>query len=410
MIGIVGAALGGAAVGLEREHSRAAGREERFAGIRTFTLLGGLAGIAGRLWTGGFPLASAVLLAGGATLAVAGYVATSRRQLSATTEAAALVVLAAGFLAGTGQLALASGIIAVTVLILVEKSRLHALAARIDDAELRAGIRFAVMAVVILPLLPEGPYGPWGGVRPRQLWVLVLLFAGLSFAGYVARRAIGPERGCLLTGLLGGLVSSTGVTLLFARASDRRPALARPLAYGVAAACTVMFVRMLLATAVLHWPLALALAPYLVAPLAVGAVLTLAGALAEPEAGAGIETPSNPLEFRTALQMTALFQVVLFAMFVVEGFYGALGVLLSAAAVGLTDVDALTISMARSAAGGLALDVCARALAIGALANTVLKLGVVAGLGGGQFRRVAAARLIALALALALGLAVAAMA
>lgn len=123
---------------------------------------------------------------------MAGYIARSRQDVDGTTEAAALVVLAAGVLAGIGSLRIASGIVAILTLLLVEKSRLHALVQRIDDVGLRSGARFAVMALVILPLLPEGPYGPLGGVRPRELWALVLFFSGLSFAGYIARRAVGP--------------------------------------------------------------------------------------------------------------------------------------------------------------------------------------------------------------------------
>ena len=170
VVGVVVAALGGAAIGVERQWSgHASGPEAHFAGVRTFTMLGGLAGLAGWLWSTNLQLLSGVLLAGAAGLVVVAYVAISRRQVDGTTEAAALVVLAAGTIAGLGQLKLASGVIAVTALLLVEKSGLHALIRRLDDAGLRAGFRFAVMAIVILPLLPPGPYGPLGGIRPRQL-------------------------------------------------------------------------------------------------------------------------------------------------------------------------------------------------------------------------------------------------
>ena len=169
VIGIAIAALGGAAVGLEREWSGHAGGEEaHFAGIRTFTLLGGMAGVAGWFWTFGFQAVAIVLLAGATALVVAAYVAASRRDVDGTTEVAALVVLSAGVLAGTGYLVLASAIVAITTLLLVEKSWLHSMIARIDDAGLRAGVRFAVMAVVILPLLPDGPYRSfwWGPAAP----------------------------------------------------------------------------------------------------------------------------------------------------------------------------------------------------------------------------------------------------
>ena len=212
------AALGGAAVGVEREWSgHASGPAQRFGGIRTFTLLGGLSGTAGWLWANGFPVPAAVILIGAVALVVAGYVAASRRDPDATTEVAALIVLAAGVLSGIGLWTLASGIIVITAILLVEKSRLHSLVARIPDVGLKAGFRFALMAVVILPLLPEGPYGPFGGIRPRELWILVLLFTGISFLAYIIRSFLGSSMGYMVAGLLGGLISSTNVTLSFSR-------------------------------------------------------------------------------------------------------------------------------------------------------------------------------------------------
>jgi uncharacterized membrane protein (DUF4010 family) len=166
-------------------------------------MLGALGGFTGWPWTAGVTAPAVILFAGAVTIVVAGYLAASRQDIDGTTEVAALVVLAAGVIAGTGSVRLASGIIALVTLLLVEKSRLHALVQRIDDVGLRAGVRFAVMALVVLPLLPEGPYGPLGGIRPRELWALVLFFSGLSFAGYVARRLVSPGHGYFVTGLLG---------------------------------------------------------------------------------------------------------------------------------------------------------------------------------------------------------------
>ena len=168
VLGLFIAALGGTAVGVERQWSgHAEGEDARFAGVRTFTLLGGLGGLAGWLSSAGFTIPAAVLVAGAAAITTAAYVARMQRDVDGTTEVAALVVVAAGVVAGAGLHQMASGVIAVTTLLLVEKSRLHALVARLDDITLRAAARFAVMALVVLPLLPEGPYGPMGGIRPR---------------------------------------------------------------------------------------------------------------------------------------------------------------------------------------------------------------------------------------------------
>ncbi len=406
VMGIAIAALGGAAVGLEREWSgHAGGPEAHFAGIRTFTMLGGLAGIAGWLWTLGIQPVAIVLLAGAAALVVAAYVAASRRAVDGTTEVAALVVLSAGVLAGTGHLVLASAITAMTTLLLVEKSRLHAAVARIDDAGLRAGVRFAVMAVVILPLLPAGPYGPLGGVRPRQLWLFVLLFSGLSFVGYVARRLIGTERGYSVAGLLGGFVSSTAVAFTFARISRQEKDFSFPLSIGVVAACSIMNLRVLVASAILRPALALALIPYLVAPFLVGAIIVLIG-LKRREEKASVELPSNPLQVVSALQMSVLFQVVLFAVYAVRAHWGKTGLLFSGAILGLTDVDVLTISMAKSAEGQIPIAVAAQAVAIGILSNTIMKLLLGAVLGRGKFQKLTPAWLALMAIASAASIAV----
>ena len=141
-----------------------------------------LGGLSGWLWAMGVTAPAAILCAGAVLIIAIGYLAASRKDVDGTTEVAALVVVAAGVLAGLDFIRVASGIFAGTTLLLVEKSRLHALAQRTDDVGLRSGVRFAAMALVILPLLPEGPYGPFGGVRPRELWAPATgrLFSGIS--------------------------------------------------------------------------------------------------------------------------------------------------------------------------------------------------------------------------------------
>jgi uncharacterized membrane protein (DUF4010 family) len=399
--GVVVGALGGAAIGVERQRSgHATGEYARFGGVRTFTLLGGLAGLAGWFVTAGVSGMAVVLSAGAVALIVAGYIAASRRDVDATTEVAALVVVAAGILAGIGRLAFASGVIAVTALLLVEKSRLHALIARIDDAELRAAARFGVMAIVILPLLPEGPIAPLGGIRPRELWLLVLFFTGLSFIGYLARRIVGPQHGYPLAGAFAGLISSTSVTFTFARLSRNEQTLSGPLAVGTIAACTMLFPRVLIATAVLHMAVAWRLLAYLTAPFAVGVIALLVSFRKNPDVALAIKMPSNPLQTVPALQMAGVFQLVLFAVTWVQHSYGDIGLFLSGAVLGLSDVDALTISMAKSAASGVAPTVAAEAIAIGILANSILKLSLALALGTPQFRRMSAAALAAIALAI----------
>ncbi len=382
VVGLAVAALGGAAVGIDRQR-----QGDEFAGVRTFTLLGGLAGAAGILWTGYAALAVA-LLAGAVGLVVAAYVRVGRKDAGATTEAAALVVLAAGVLAGLGEWKLASGMIAMTSVLLVEKSRLHGWAERLPEEGLRSGLRFGLMALVVLPLLPEGPYGPWGGVRPRELWIVVLLISGLNFLGYAARAMVGPGRGYVLSGLLGGLVSSTNVTLSFARTSETAAG-----ALGVITACTVMYLRVGVATAILNPGLAWVVLPYVAIPAAVGMGFAGWGLYRDRASGGSSELGSNPLQVGAALQMAVLFQAVLFGLQWARQWWGGAGLVVSGAVLGLTDVDALTMAMAKASeeTGTAAL-----AVAVGCAANTVFKLGITMVVGRGEFRRVAAGGFIAL--------------
>jgi uncharacterized membrane protein (DUF4010 family) len=303
-----------------------------------------------------------------------------------------------------GSIRLASGIIALVTLLLVEKSRLHRLVRRIDDVGLRSGVRFAVMALVVLPLLPEGPYGPLGGVRPRELWALVLFFSGLSFAGYLARRVVGPGHGYLVTGLLGGIVSSTNVTFTFARTSRVDSVTDRALAFGAVAANAVLYFRVVIATAILNPAVVPPLVLYLVGPAVVAVTVTAAGALRSPAEGAPDVSLRNPLQLASALQMAVLFQVVLVVVHVAREWWGTSGVFSTAAVLGLTDVDALTVSMTRDVAETVSPVIAAKAIAVGVLTNTGMKLGLALFLGSRRFGTIAGGALALMLLALAVAL------
>lgn len=411
-MGLAVAALVGLAVGVERQWSgHASGPGARFAGARTFFLLGTTGGLAGLLLAGGAVALSTALL-GGATLLVAAAYAMAARRPNAdpdgTTEVAALAVLGLGAMAGLGHLQLVSASTVVVVLALHEKSRIHGFVSQLDDWEVRGALQFAVLALVILPLLPQGPYGPLGGIRPQSLWILVLIFSALNFAGYVARQVVGATRGYGYAGLAGGLVSSTAVTLTFARQSRQEPAMGVGLAAGVVGACTVLVVRVGVVTFALNPVAGRALLPYLALPLAAGLVLTAwalrAGKPVTGRAEARVPPPTSPLNLGSAVQMAVAFQLSLMALDWVRGRFGDTGVVPMAALLGLTDMDALTISMARllprEAMAGLA----AQGIAVGMLSNTVLKFALSVGLGAPGFRARAGAGLALLGAATLLGL------
>ena len=403
------AGLSGMAVGLEREWSgHASGPRARFAGVRTFFLLGTLGGFAGwLLQVGGQVSSGAILLATGAFIVVA-YLRAARRGsegIDGTTEAAALVVLGIGVLAGWGSLRVASGAAAVVVLVLREKSTIHGFLKRIGEEELRAALQFAVLALVVLPLLPEGPIGPFGGIRPRSLWTVVLIFSGISFAGYLARRALGDTRGYQVAGALGGLLSSTAVTLRFSRQSRREPGSSGALAVGTVAACTVLIPRLLVFTLVLNPALlpaaAVALAPVMVAGLLM--VLPRVRHSAPSSPSAELSESKNPLQLLSAIQMAVAFQVVMSLLSVLSGRFGETGVLAAAALLGLTDMDALTFGMNRLAETPVLILTAARALALGVTVNSAFKTGLAIAFGSSRYRRVVVPGLLVLTAAGAVG-------
>lgn len=397
------AALAGLAVGLEREWSgHATGPMARFGGLRTFLLIGGLGGVTGWLTSSGSTAAATVLLAGASALIVAAYVLAARPggyAIDGTTEVAALLVLALGVLAGLGFVELASGSAAVMVLALSEKERLRTIVSRIGQGELRAGLQFAVLALVVLPLLPSRTYGPLGGINPRDLWIVVLLFSALNFAGYLARRAVGPDRGYGVTGIMGGLVSSTAVTFQFSRLSREDRSLAAGLAVGVVGASTVLLPRVLILSALLNVAVARALLWYVVPPFVVGVLLLLFAVSrrwGETEEASDADVVANPLRLSSAIKLALAFQASLMLISYASNSIGQSGVLASAALLGLTDMDALTLSMNRLATTPDLVWLSARAIAIGLLGNGALKIVLALSLGGPGYRRLATAGLLAL--------------
>ena len=395
------AVLVGAGVGLEREWSgQTTGPNARFAGLRTFLLLGLSGGVAGLLLSTAQAAAGAIVIAGSMAIAIAAYVMAARRPASdvgGTTETAALTVTALGVLAGMGWLELAAGAGSIVVLALSEKSRLHWFVGRVSEAELHATLQFAVLALVVLPILPEGPFGGALEIRPRVVWLTVLMFSGLSFAAYLLRRALGSQSGYIVTGLAGGLVSSTLVSLEFSRRSRGEPQHANALAFGVVGACTVLIPRVITLSTLLNTDVSLRLVQLLWAPALLGAIVTVIGWRFRAPRTDGAVQPEmkNPLRLVAAMQMALMFQVSISMIAYVHAHWGVSGVYATAGVLGLTDVDALTMSMSRLDSGLIA-GIAASAIAVGILVNTVMKLAVCLAFGGAKFRRIAVPGLLAL--------------
>jgi len=411
------AALIGLGVGLERQWSgHAAGPDARFAGLRTFLMLGLLGGVAGLAAREGHEIVAAVIAGGGVALSIAAYVMFVRQpgaDRDGTTETAAVVVVALGVLAGAVSWLIAAGAGSLVVLALNEKKRLHGAVNHVQPEELRAALQFAVLALVVLPLLPEGPYLGWAAIRPRTLWMIVLLFCAINFAGFLARRSAREGRGYLLTGLLGGVISSTAVTFGFARYSRQYPKASAALAAGVIGACTVLVPRVLVVSSVLNPDVAAALLPYVVpAGLLGAAVVALAWRSGDKwEDGSEVLAPvswlapdeKNPLRLWVAIRLAVIFQLAIMAITYARNVWAVKGLYGTAVLLGLTDVDALTVSMSTPSTEILP-SIAARAIATGILANTIVKLAISAAVGSARYRVIAGGALLAMAAAIAIAL------
>jgi uncharacterized membrane protein (DUF4010 family) len=234
------------------------------------------------------------------------------------------------------------------------------------------------------------------------LWIVVLVFSALNFAGYLARRAIGASRGLGVTGLLGGLISSTAVTLQFSRQSRTDGALASSLGIGVVGACLVLLPRVALVSAFLNADVAIALIPYLAVPFTLGVVIvSLLLVRQRHEQPGPQEEVRSPLRLWSAIRMALAFQGALMAVEFVRGSFGTPGILASAALLGLTDVDALTLAMNRLGESSTMIPIAARAIAVGIIANSVFKLALTLLLGSTPFRLVASSGLALLTATLA---------
>jgi uncharacterized membrane protein (DUF4010 family) len=394
LVNLLAALLIGALVGIEREKNKAASGNVGIGGVRTFILFS-LAGAFAALLAQalGSPLVLAAAIAGVVALTCAGYVVQARSKPEAvglTTETAALTVclLGAACTAGYPELALAGGI-AVSAF-LAYKQSLHGLVAKLGPDDISAGVKLLAASFIVLPLLPKQPIDPWGALVPRSLWLLVILIAALSLVGYVATRALGSERGTAITGLSGGLVSSTAVTLTFAKRSrEEHGATDDALAAGTFLAWGVSFARVIVLAAIIHAPLAI----QMLVPFGAMALVTVATALwllrrSQAAAAAAPVSLKNPFSLVSAIKFGLLFAGVLLVMTIVQQRFPSGGTYVVAALAGTSDVDAITLSMATLAQSGQAsLATAALSILIAALSNTLVKCGMSAGLGGPRLRR-----------------------
>lgn len=371
-------------IGLEREREK----DQVFAGMRTFaliSLLGAALAFAGdRLGT------SWLFIAGFLVVAFFGLSSHFRGaeagHVGITTEVAFLLAYVLGGLVYWDLLVLAAAMTVVIVLLLTFKPNLQRLLANVEREDIWAGIEFAVVWIVVLPILPDRTYGPLDVLNPHEIWLTVVLVAALNLAAYVLSVIYGMRRGIGLSGILGGLISSTAVTYDFARRSQKpgqRP-FANLFALAISVASAAMFLRIVVLTMVINPPLAISL----VLPMLAGTLVTIIGVLIlwwqsrniqqEPDLSNPHERRAhNPFALGPALQFGVLFAIVLILTKAAQLALADTGAYLAGIIAGIGGLDAITLSMARLAGQTTPQMVAMRSVTLAAATNMVVK-GVIA--------------------------------
>ena len=346
----------------------------RVAGVRTFSLLGLASGIAGVMGTLGHTLVGGAIAVGAVAIMVIAYSRQLQSQHDATSAVAAIATIAIGFLAGAGSAGLAIACAAVGVALLALREELHGLIDRLDEADVKALARYAVIAAAVLPFLPSGHYGPLGAWNPQRLWLVVVLVTGFSFLGYVANRIFGERHGTIATALIGGAYSSTAVTQALAqRLGSEQKAGAEPA--GIALATAVMYLRIPILIAIFStrvlWPILILLAPAIVVAWAAGWWLYRKA----PKADAP-SPPGNPIAILPALGFLLFVAIAGLAAKWAEGRFGQGGIAGLLLITGSMDVDVAIVTLGGLSPNAISPLVAAMAISGTVIANMAVKIGI----------------------------------
>jgi uncharacterized membrane protein (DUF4010 family) len=419
LVSIAVAVAAGGLIGAERQQAQLAASVQEsdgnengnrrqapdFGGIRTFPLIA-LLGALGALVR---PFAGMWLL-GGLLLGIISFIAVShawsgrRGDIGISSEVAALVTYVLGALALMNDLIpddsqrylLVAGCAATTLALLALKQPMHQFVGRISADDVYATTKFLILGLIVLPVLPNQAYGPLHVLNPFKIGMMILLVAGISFTGYLASRLVGQDRGLLLTGFLGGLVSSTAVTLTYAGKAKKESRLAPLCAVAIVVACSTMFGRIVAVVAVVDRPLLTALAWSLGTMAVIGFFASVGLYVKTNLAAKDAETPEpapanatkdgvalkNPFELKQAVTFGLLYGGVLFVAKAAQTYLGTGGLYASAVLAGLTDVDAITLSVTDLHRSGLETPVAATAITLAAVTNTIVKSTMAVTIGG----------------------------
>ena len=376
----------GLIIGMERGwKSRKSPTGLRVAGVRSFAsvgLFGGISALLGEKFGASF---LAVTFFGLALIVAVSYVMTVRdtQDFGITTELSLLMTFVLGALAVSGfeDEAVAGSV--VLAVLLGFKRELHQILRKLDRRELIATLQLLIVAAVALPLLPNSNIGPWEALNPRTIGWLVLLIAGISYIGYFTMRIFGSRIGLLATAIIGGLVSSTAVTVAYARMARREKGNFALLGAGISLAAGIMAVRLLIEVGIVN-P---ALLPWLTAPVALLAMVPLVAAIVistrtkQNTSSAEVKL-NNPVELGAAFGFAVVLSILFVLVRATQSWFGDTGIYALSAISGIADVDAVSLSLAQATRGNLPLAVGATGILIAAMVNTVVKALMATFIGG----------------------------
>ena len=389
----------GLLIGLERGwHTRDAAPGKRAAGVRTFAISGLLGGVVAAMaqGSGGALSTGGSIFLGVAFLAYAGVITVfileqnrSAGIFSATTTISALLTFMLGAYALLGDVRVAAASAVATAGILIVREGLHGWVAKLSLAEFESGLILLAMTFIALPIVPSRSIGPFGGVNPRAVWIIAIVLASVSFAGYVAVKVFGERRGVLLAAATGGIVSSTAVCLDSSRRAAAGEGSPRILAAGVALATAISFIRVIAIIAALMPSLLSRTAPALLVSASVATAFAMV-ALHWSSSSQNDQPAaqfSNPFGFwsvvAVAVTMSAL---IMFGRFIYDEF-GIAGAIAGAATMGFFDVDSMTVSMTHLVPEHLTPRSATYAILAGVATNSLTKVAISSLIGRGRFAK-----------------------
>lgn len=387
-------ALGiGILIGIQRESAYDEPEGKLFAGVRTFALIsltGYVAALTADQLASALPFVG-VLVVFGVLLALSYHKDVHAGKPGMTTEMATVITFMIGAVCYWDLILLAAALGVTVTALLSLKPQFRTLAHAVTRDDIYATLKFAVVSIIVLPILPNRNFGPspFDVFNPYKIWLMVVFISGISFLGYVMIKVVGAQRGIGLTGLLGGIASSTAVTLSFSQRSRESPQLARPFSLAIIVAWTVMFVRLLIVVLALNQALAYRLLLPASITLFAGLVYCVYLYFVQPSHEKEDMTFANPFELRPALKFGAIYAVILLVSTAARVYFGNTGIYVSSFVSGLVGVDAIALSMADLARAPTNLDltVAARAVMIAALSNTLFKGGFALMSGAPALRR-----------------------